>query len=678
MEEHRPALAVVGVHQVEAVVQGGQHAQAEQVELDQARVGAVVLVPLQHGTPRHPRPLHRAHLPHRPVADHHAARVDAEVPRQPLHPRGQLRHRVGRAGRQRFGVRGRPRSDLADPGVRLRGREPECAAGVPQRHPRPVRDHVGDLGGPVPPVLAVDVLDDLLAAAVLDVQVDVRRPVPAVGKEPLEQQVVRDRVDVGDAEREADRRVRRRPAALAQDVVVLAELDDVVHDQEVASERQPLDHVELPGDLGVRAGHPFGTWRPVAGRGLARDQLAQPGGFGVPGRDTEVGQARGDHVEVERALAAQLDGALEHARVPAQPRGHLLARPQVGGARRGQPAVHVGQAAAGPDRGQRLAEPGLRGRREVDVAGRHHAEVGQRGQPGQHVVALVVARVVLAGQLDHHVLVPEHLGQRPQLPPGRLRTARGERGGHRPLAAAGQHHPVAVVRAGQFTGVVERAALLPARQLGGADHGAQPPVALRVAGQHQQVTALRDPGDLGLLPRRQAEAQLGAEHRAQPGALAAEPGGGLRELRHPVHAVVVGEGEHLQPEPGRLGDQLAGGGRPVEEAERGVAVQFGPWDAGGRAGRPRPGSRAFLRRRMAWPSPRSSGAAAPARGPAGYPTPLLSAPLISSPPRPATGRPGSLPATPARRRWPAGTGPAGARRPGPTSARTAARGRPSR
>ena len=172
----------------------------------------------------------------------------------------------------------------------------------------------------------------------------------------------------------------------------------------------------------------------------------------MPVRGREVGQAGRDHLEIERALAAELDGALQHSRVAAQPGRHLLPGPQVGGARRGQPAVHLVQAAPGPDRGQCLAEPGLRGRGEVDVAGRHHAEVGERRQPGQHVVALVVAGIVVAGQLHHHVLVPEHLGQRRQLPPGRLRAARCERGGHLPLAAPGQHHPVAVVRAGQRTG----------------------------------------------------------------------------------------------------------------------------------------------------------------------------------------------------------------------------------
>ena len=328
----------------------------------------------------------------------------------------------------------------------------------------------------------------------------------------------------------------------------------------------------------VRAGHALVAGRPVPGRGLARHQLAQPGRLGVAGRDGSAGQVRRYHPEIERELAAQRRGPLQHARVAAQQRGHLLARPQVGGARRGQPAVHVGQAAPGPDGGQRLGQPGLRGRREVHVAGGHHAHVGQGRQPGQQVVALVVAGVVVTVQLDHHVLVAEHLGQPAQLPPGRARPAGGQRRGHRPLAAPGQHHPVAAVRAGQRAGVVDRAPLLAARQLGGADHRGQPGVPLGVAGQDQQVSARR----VGrfVRPGRQVEAELGAEHGVKAGPLAAEPGRGLRELRDSVHPVVVGDGERLQPEPGGLGDELAGRGRPVQEAVGGVAVQLGPRDDG--------------------------------------------------------------------------------------------------
>ena len=62
------------------------------------------------------------------------------------------------------------------------------AAHVTHGRARLVGDHVGDLGGPVAAVTLVDVLDDLLAAAGLDVQVDVGRPVALRGQEPLEQQ----------------------------------------------------------------------------------------------------------------------------------------------------------------------------------------------------------------------------------------------------------------------------------------------------------------------------------------------------------------------------------------------------------------------------------------------------------------------------------------------------------
>ncbi len=65
------------------------------------------------------------------------------------------------------------------------------------------------------------------------------------GQEPLEQQLVGDRVDVGDLQRVADRRIGRRSPALAQDVVVPAEPGDVVHHEEVARELQLLDDAQF-------------------------------------------------------------------------------------------------------------------------------------------------------------------------------------------------------------------------------------------------------------------------------------------------------------------------------------------------------------------------------------------------------------------------------------------------
>ena len=102
------------------------------------------------------------------------------------------------------------------------------------------------------PYFVVDVLDHLLAPLVLDVEVDVGRAVTLGREEPLEQQAERDRVGLGDAERVADRAVRRAPATLAVDVVAPAELDDVDEQEEVAGEAELLDHVELVRDLALR------------------------------------------------------------------------------------------------------------------------------------------------------------------------------------------------------------------------------------------------------------------------------------------------------------------------------------------------------------------------------------------------------------------------------------------
>ena len=149
----------------------------------------------------------------------------------------------------------------------------------------------------------------------LDVQVDVGGAVPAGGQEALEEQAVPDRVHVRDPERVAHGGVGRRAAALTQDAVVLAELHDVVHDQEVAGEAEVHDDLEFALDLGVR---PVDAFRPsVAFRRPFPDQLAQPTGLGVVLGNREVRQLGRDHVEVKRAGPGELGGLLRRAGIPA-------------------------------------------------------------------------------------------------------------------------------------------------------------------------------------------------------------------------------------------------------------------------------------------------------------------------------------------------------------------------
>ncbi len=178
---------LVGGDQVNRTMQRFEHPQAQQVELDQADRRAVVLVPLQHAAVGHRRPLDRADVDHRPVADHHAAGVDAQMTREALQLRRQVDHRCGygvrRGGRGRIPRRGgdlaerSPPVELSRPPVQLPGGEAQRPAGVADRRPGPVGDDVGDLRGVMAAVAAVDVLDDLLAPPALDVQVDVGGPV---------------------------------------------------------------------------------------------------------------------------------------------------------------------------------------------------------------------------------------------------------------------------------------------------------------------------------------------------------------------------------------------------------------------------------------------------------------------------------------------------------------------
>ena len=134
------------------------------------------------------------------------------------------------------------------PGVHLACRVAERAGSIPQRTLTPVGDDVRDLGGVIPTVTAVDVLDDLLAAAGFDVKVDIRRAFAFRGEEALEEQARGDGVDGGDAEREADGGVRRRATPLAEDVIAVAVVDDVVDDEEIARESQFFDGAEFPVD----------------------------------------------------------------------------------------------------------------------------------------------------------------------------------------------------------------------------------------------------------------------------------------------------------------------------------------------------------------------------------------------------------------------------------------------
>ena len=167
--------AFVALDQRHRFLQHRHHPETQQIDLHDAEIGAVVLVPLDNHPPRHARRLERHDLVEMIRRDHHAARVLAEVARQVDQRRRDLGQELGAAigrGEAGLGDEGRERRAVVhDPARQVLGDarelllgEAERAAGVAHRHARAIGDHVRGHGGAARAVLGVDVLDHLLAA----------------------------------------------------------------------------------------------------------------------------------------------------------------------------------------------------------------------------------------------------------------------------------------------------------------------------------------------------------------------------------------------------------------------------------------------------------------------------------------------------------------------------------
>jgi hypothetical protein len=196
------------------------------------------------------------------------------------------------------------------------------------------------------------------------------------------------------------------------------------------------------------------------------------------------------------------------------------------------------------------------------------------GQLGEQVVAVVVVRVPVIGQLHRHVVHTEQCGQPVQFRPGGGHTTLGQRLRHRTLAATGEdQHVVTQQRRHLLQVAVRRLTLLTAAQVRLRDRARQPGVTLRAVRQHQQVPPLGV--GLTVLRFRQVQRQLRTEDGRQR-----QPPGRLGEPHHPVEPVVIGDGEPGQSQPRRLLGQLLGVAGAVEEAEVGVTVQFGVRNGG--------------------------------------------------------------------------------------------------
>ena len=159
-----------------------------------------------------------------------------------LRPHLERWHCAGHRFRE---VLGEPSIDaFGEPVEQLVG-EAERLADLADRHPGLEGDDVADHPGPLPSVLLVDVLDHLFAVLRREVDVDVRHARHVLVQEALEEKVVSDGIDAGDAEHIGDDRVGRRAAALAGHPMLAGEAHEVPIDEEELRQPGLLDHLQL-------------------------------------------------------------------------------------------------------------------------------------------------------------------------------------------------------------------------------------------------------------------------------------------------------------------------------------------------------------------------------------------------------------------------------------------------
>ena len=287
-------------------------------------------------------------------------------------------------------------------------------AGLPEQHPGRVLDRrlgldrgVGDdLGDAVLAVLLRGVADHLAAPALVEVHVDVGHRDALGVEEPLEDQLVLDGVQVGDAERVGHQRAGGRAAAgTAPDAHRLGVLDEVGHHQEVAGEPHLDDDRDLVvGLLAVAVGDAVREPRVQPPLDLL-DQpalLALAGGHGGPGHQVlALGEGHVHPLGDQQRVVA----GLREDRIPLG--AHLGRALEVEVLRVELEPVRVGQGLAGLHAEQHLVRLGVLGVGVVQVVGGQAGQVQLLLQLVQRVADLALDADAVVHQLAEEVVPAE-------------------------------------------------------------------------------------------------------------------------------------------------------------------------------------------------------------------------------------------------------------------------------
>ena len=587
--EHRVCLRVVErerrdvdavADQPDSLLDHVEVAQAEEVDLQQPECLDVAHRVLRHDFAVGPLLLQRHELHQRLGGDDDPGRVDRVCAGQPLErPReidDLLRHRVrvDRLAQLRAGAEcvlehlPRPLGhELRNPVDDAVG-DLEYASRVADRGPRRHGRKGDDLRDAVAPVLLGDVVDDAIAAA--DGKVDVgigHRLAPRV-EEAFEEQVVPDRVDVGDVEAVGDETPCGGPTARPDaDTVALRERNEVPDDQEVVHEAHFADRLELVAKAvgQLRRDLPVAALEPL----LAElDEVVE---CIAAARDRELGQQDLTERDLDRAALRDLQRAAQRLLVPGEVQCHLLGRLEEELVGVEAPVVRVLERVARLDAQKRLVRGGVVRLEVMHVAGRDQRQSCLDCQGSELWVDPLLVGQAGVLQLDVRGVAPEDLRQPVEVGARVGRPRLLERPADPPGEAAGERDQTFRVPFEQLP--VDARLVVVALQVAQRGELDQVGVALIRLGEQRQVCVA-----LPLQAAVVADVDLAADDRldAVTGGLAVE-GHGTGER------AVVGErhGRHLEPR-GLLAERRDPA-RPVEDRILGVDMQVDERGTQGRA-----------------------------------------------------------------------------------------------
>ena len=462
--------------------------------------------------------------------------------------------------------------DLVDVGER----HVEDAADVADHGLRLHRPEGDDLGDVLAAVLAGDVVDDLAAAALAEVDVDIRQRDALGVEEALEDQVELDRIDVGDLHAPRDHRAGRRSAARAdRDAGLAREADEIPHDQEVPRVLHLLDH----GDFVDHA--PLVLVERVA-QGVARHQGLQPrqprrealahhvlevGVDGEAGRHVEVGQVVHARRQVDVDAIGDPHRVGQRVRELGEDLRHRFRRLQEELIAVIAQPIDVVHRLAGADAEQDVVRLVVVLAQVVHVVGAHHrqAEVaGDAGQAAVHDLLLVEALVL---QLEEEVVGAEDVAVRRRRGAGLLQPILVDAFGDLALETARQADEALAVLREQV--LVDARLVVEAFRVAGRDQLDQVVEAFVGLGQQHQVVGrlARRPALGAAIARRDVD--LAAEDRLDALLPRVVVEGDRRE-----HVAVLGDGERGHAQLLRLVEQLLDAAGAIEQRELRVEVEM--------------------------------------------------------------------------------------------------------